>query len=599
VSPGNSTSQASTPVGDPSTSVASGNASVAGGTTTSAGTPAADASTVSAGSTGAGLVGAASVTQVPSIPNVSTKSAPAVTQNPQSIVVQVGRSASFAVQATGSDTLSFQWMRGGNPIVGATASTYAMPVTQLADNGASFSVAVSNSVGSTTSAAARLTVNGAASTGATVNRPFSDQSLWNARPTKFTLGTATIPTSDYYPLIGGGAYSLAASVASNTDPAMVVYPMSGQSGVWVPDAEVSYPTVTIPHWPATVTLPGGTDGHADIIDVANNRIHSFWQLSQTNGRWQAAQYTWTPLDGSGWGTPGAPIQGSRAAGVVSIAGVIRSAEVHDGQDLYKHALAMSLTFNGLAASPAFVFPATASDYDAQYVNTGAIPEGARVMLPANFDASGITNPQLLKVVKTLQSYGAYVVDRNYGTPFYIVVENGSDFNLMPTGWDGAIAAQLDAIRAAMRPIATVTEWVDATGAIFTPDRNQNILSMRGPWTVSSGTDAGQFDVWQQAVIFPSNGQRTVQTNASGRSAPSVVNNPPAAGQHVRIRVLASGGATVRVMLGGATWIDTGPMIDGQEVTLTWPSTQAYLSLEAASGPQGGGQVSATMVPLSN
>ena len=534
---------------------------------------------------------------------VPTFPLPIVTAQPQSVIVSNGQSASFAVTATSSAAPTYQWSRNGVAIAGATTSTYSIPVTQLADSGAVFRVVVTNNGGAVTSAAAGLTVNAVASTGATAQRLFSDQSLWNARPTQFTLGTASVPTSTYFPTIASGAYSVAGAIASVTDPAVTVLGQSGKAGIWIPDAEAYAASVVIPHWPATVAPADGTDGHADIIDVSNNRIHSFWQLAKgADGLWRAAQYTWTPLDGSGWGTPAEYMQGSRAAGVVPIAGVIRVNEVNDGLPMYRHALAMSLAANGLSASPTYVFPATNADGDAATTNTGQIPEGARLMLPATFDATGITNAALLKVVRTLQAYGAYVVDRNVGTPYVIYVENGSNFNLMPAGWDNAIAAQLQMIRAALRPVASVTQWVDATGTVFAPETNLNLLSMRGYWYTDVGPSGGTFDSWQRAVVFPANGKATSQINNGGRSVPSFMAATPAAGTRFRIRASATGGATMRLTISkmGPSF-DSGVMRDGDEIVLTWPSgaTGAVPSLRVSSGPQGGGRISATMVQLPN
>jgi hypothetical protein len=60
--------------------------------------------------------------------------------------------------------LSYQWKKGGTAISGATSSSYTTPATTSSDNGAQFTVMVSNSAGSATSNAATLTVNAASST---------------------------------------------------------------------------------------------------------------------------------------------------------------------------------------------------------------------------------------------------------------------------------------------------------------------------------------------------------------------------------------------------------------------------------------------------
>ena len=88
-----------------------------------------------------------------------------------------------------------------------------------------------------------------------------------------------------------------------------------------------------------------------------------------------------------------------------------------------------------------------------------------VMLPTNFDTSTVTNPALLKIVRTLETYGAYVVDRNVGTPYSIYVENGANFNLMPNGWDDTIAAHQETadLLSGMRPWLT-DEYLHNDGA---------------------------------------------------------------------------------------------------------------------------------------
>ena len=83
--------------------------------------------------------------------------APAVSQ-PASITVPLGQTATFTVSATGTGTLTYQWLKNGNPISGANSSSYTTPPTVAGDTAAVFTVLVSNSVGSVTSGPATLTV---------------------------------------------------------------------------------------------------------------------------------------------------------------------------------------------------------------------------------------------------------------------------------------------------------------------------------------------------------------------------------------------------------------------------------------------------------
>jgi outer membrane protein assembly factor BamB len=90
--------------------------------------------------------------------------APSIVTQPSSQTVTVGQTGTFSVVASGSAPLAYQWQKGTSAITGATAATFTTPVTALADNGASFRVVVTNSVGSATSNPATLTVNSAATT---------------------------------------------------------------------------------------------------------------------------------------------------------------------------------------------------------------------------------------------------------------------------------------------------------------------------------------------------------------------------------------------------------------------------------------------------
>ena len=86
--------------------------------------------------------------------------APSITTPPTSQTVSVGQTASFSVTASGTAPLSYQWSKDGTAISGATSSSYTTPAATASDNGALFTVVVSNSAGSVASSAATLTVSG-------------------------------------------------------------------------------------------------------------------------------------------------------------------------------------------------------------------------------------------------------------------------------------------------------------------------------------------------------------------------------------------------------------------------------------------------------
>jgi sugar lactone lactonase YvrE len=82
---------------------------------------------------------------------------PAIASHPASVSVVVGAPTTFAVSATG-EGLSYQWLRDGAPIAGATGESYTLSSPAHADSNARFSVVVSNAAGTVTSNAAVLSV---------------------------------------------------------------------------------------------------------------------------------------------------------------------------------------------------------------------------------------------------------------------------------------------------------------------------------------------------------------------------------------------------------------------------------------------------------
>ena len=89
--------------------------------------------------------------------NSDDGTAPAIKVQPANMTVTELQAASFSVTATGTAPLTYQWQRGAKPIAGATAATLTIASALAADNGARFSVVVSNSAGSVTSGEAALT----------------------------------------------------------------------------------------------------------------------------------------------------------------------------------------------------------------------------------------------------------------------------------------------------------------------------------------------------------------------------------------------------------------------------------------------------------
>jgi alpha-tubulin suppressor-like RCC1 family protein len=83
---------------------------------------------------------------------------PSIGRQPSDQTSFVTQTVTFAVSVEGAYPLSFQWRKNGADIAGATGISYTTPPLTLDDNGARFSVVISNPKGSATSSDATVTV---------------------------------------------------------------------------------------------------------------------------------------------------------------------------------------------------------------------------------------------------------------------------------------------------------------------------------------------------------------------------------------------------------------------------------------------------------
>jgi len=201
---------------------------------------------------------------------------PSIISQPQSVVVNAHDSASFSVTACGYGILIYQWSLNGTNILGATSSTLTISnVTQC--NLGSYAVAVSNTVGPTTSSNATLSMYpfiatpftgavtywGQSSTlnvGAWGTGPLDYQWFDNGNPipnaTNDTLTLTTIQATN------AGLYSVVVSNAfgsATNPPAQVIVEPAGVSLGFSPTLTIS-----------------GVAGYSYIIQSSTN-------LADTNG----------------------------------------------------------------------------------------------------------------------------------------------------------------------------------------------------------------------------------------------------------------------------------------------------------------------------
>jgi len=90
--------------------------------------------------------------------NLATIAAPVISVQPADATTVLGGTAKFTVTASSETTPTYQWQRNGSAITGATAASYLTHPASMSDDGATFSVTVTNTTGSTVSSAAKLNV---------------------------------------------------------------------------------------------------------------------------------------------------------------------------------------------------------------------------------------------------------------------------------------------------------------------------------------------------------------------------------------------------------------------------------------------------------
>jgi hypothetical protein len=156
---------------------------------------------------------------------------PLVLAQPVATSAVVGRSASFSVTASGAGN-TFQWRKDNVALPGATTATYVIPAVTAASAG-TYSVVVTNPVGSVTSAGATLSLVSAVNAGRLVNLSIRSQSGAGADVLIVGFGLGGAGTAGAKPLLvrgvgpALGAFGLQGVLA---DPELNLFQGSTPSG---------------------------------------------------------------------------------------------------------------------------------------------------------------------------------------------------------------------------------------------------------------------------------------------------------------------------------------------------------------------------------
>ncbi len=176
---------------------------------------------------------------------------PSITTQPAAVTVTAPAAATFSVVATGDAPLTYQWRRNGVNVAGATSATYTKTPTSVAtDNGATYSVVVTNGAGSATSASALLTVNPTPVAPSITAQPASTTVTMPAAATFSVTATGTAPLT--YQWRRGGV-----NIVGATNASYVLSPTAMADNGAVIDVVVTNAAGSATSAPATLTVLEG------------------------------------------------------------------------------------------------------------------------------------------------------------------------------------------------------------------------------------------------------------------------------------------------------------------------------------------------------
>ncbi|MFT0174487.1 beta-1,3-glucanase family protein [Paraburkholderia mimosarum] len=174
------------------------------------------------------------------------QTAPQIVTQPADQVVTLGQTGTFTVLSAGATPIGYQWFKNGQQIPGANGYTYTTPALQQSDNGATFSVVVSNAIGNLPSRNAVLTlVQPAAPQIVTAPLP---KNITAGQSAEFTVVASGSPVLSYQWLKNNVAIDGANSPTYDTPP-MAVTDSGAQYSVIVTNSAGSIPTT-----PVTLTV---------------------------------------------------------------------------------------------------------------------------------------------------------------------------------------------------------------------------------------------------------------------------------------------------------------------------------------------------------
>jgi hypothetical protein len=231
----------------------------------------------------------------------------AITTQPESQSVTAGQTATFSVVATGPGTLTYQWKTSGKAISGATAASYMVPATTSSENGAQFTVVVSDGQGSVTSNPATLTVTAAPVAPSIVTQPANKTVTAGQSATFSVTATGTAPLAYQWkkngsPISGAtsASYMIPATPASDNNAQFTVTVTNSVSSVTSNAATLAVGVPpTISAQPASQTVAVGQSANFSVTAAGSGTLTYQWNKNGSAiGGASSAFYTTPPAAAS-------------------------------------------------------------------------------------------------------------------------------------------------------------------------------------------------------------------------------------------------------------------------------------------------------------
>ena len=265
-------------------------AAVAGGISSSYTTPATTSS--DEGAQFAVLISNKAGSAASNLAYLHVRRRPWITTQPANQTVTAGQSATFSVVAAGPAPLNYQWNKNGTAISGATSSSYTTPTT-IFDNGAQFTVVISNAAGSVTSNAATLTVTASAVAPTITAQPVNQAVTVGQAATFSVVAAGTVPLSYQWQKNGGNitgatssSYTTPSTTTSDSGSIFAVL-VSNSAGTATSSAATltvnSAPVApTITTQPANQTVTAGQTATFSVVASGTAPLSYQWQKNGGN-----------------------------------------------------------------------------------------------------------------------------------------------------------------------------------------------------------------------------------------------------------------------------------------------------------------------------